>query len=418
MSESTGRTGRPARRGLAEVGTRARRSIGAWANRGGPIEQAERAVTVLFALVRGAQGVQVLFLLRVPLNAGTTRVAVAVVAIALTAQTIFMIARALAQGRYGGRRTAWCDVAFMVCLFAATYTFTPIQQQIEAGSWLFSPAIALICGAALGLRLREALLAAVILDVAYSWGYLTAPDNTSPIIFNLGSITAFPVLTVITAVGAGFIRNTGQRLQEADERNAVLTAQAVRLEERGRQGRFLHDSVIQVLEGVHQYLRLQTPSLLQSELTSEATRAARQCRLYLEGKDPLSTDSVALLLAELEPFTDSLGLQLRVVDERESGDDDPDSLGLTALNLCVRECLRNIRKHTSVRAVTLRVAQNGTSLELRVGRGGPGYDPTRISPMKYVDLLEVGGSVVIDTQPEGNYGERVILCLPHVSQRG
>lgn len=376
---------------------------------GGPIEQAELSLVMLFALLRSAQGLQLVVLTGVPVAAGTRGWVVTAVATALTLETAVVVGRALVRRSYGSHRTAWTEISMMLLAFASVHAATPPASQVEASSWLFSPAIVLVCGTALALKARALLVGALLVDLAYAWGSLHAPSGTSPLLFNLGSITAFPVLAAVSLIMTRFIRRIGERLRDSERSLAAEAEARARLEERARQGRFLHDSVIQVLEEVRERLG----GGAHAALVQEAADAARQCRLYLAGKDPLATDSVTTLLRGLQAHADELELRLRIIDDQAVGHEpDIDSTQLSALNLVAREALRNIRKHSGERTVTLRLVADEASLRLTVGRSGQGYDASRLAPDKFGAIRDVGGSVHVDTVHAPDYGERLTFSVP------
>ncbi len=388
-------------------------SVRRWVGQGDASQQTERVLTLVFALLRVFQTVQFVVLLSIPIKAGTMSALIVAVVALLVVETTYIVARAVHRGCYT-RQDAVVEASTLVLCLTVVMLATPPEGRVDAAFWLFPPSLAMTSGFALALRLRPLVLCTLLIDALYALPALLWPVSDSPLRFNLSAVTALPALALLSfwiahvarGMGHQLVETTAQ-LQQALRQASEAAAETARLTERQDQSNFLHDIVVQVLETAHERLRSQPG---QQDLVAELGRAARRCRLYLLGENPLAVDSLQGLLGELEELGAERGVRLITTDARRGSLLAPSHETLRDVYLVAREVVHNMAKHASASTAYLRVSCRDDHLRLTFARHGRGYDPQLVRH-KYGWAVRSGVSVRVHSEDEAEAGELVEIAF-------
>ncbi len=272
-------------------------------------------------------------------------------------------------------------------------------------NWTLGPAM----GAAVLATVSSGPIAGVVagggLSVAYAittWPDIAvAPNGAGQVLGNLASLVGF---TVAAGLFAARLRLSARQADEsAAAALAAQRAQAAteaRFEERTRQYRLLHDTVLSTLSAIAR-------GGLDHRTREVRQRCAREAD-YLRGLISAARDAspAGLSAALAQVGHDQAALGLRV---HHSGDAVPPELPsqvVTATAEGVREALNNVAKHAGTKEawVTATGEPDGSIVVTVVDRGR-GFDPATVRPGLGIAqslqqrILEVGGQVVIDSEP-------------------
>jgi len=221
---------------------------------------------------------------------------------------------------------------------------------------------------------------------------------------------------------------TERALQRSRERNIHMRF-AVRLAERNRIAREMHDTLLQGFTGVA--LQLVAVAHRLEHQTSEGARElhsvialAQQTledarRAIWDMRAPPSTDSLATRVrTAARDVTRTSGVEVRLKTQGE-----PRELGSTIDSVVLRvtrEAVANVVKHADVREVRLTLRYGRRALRLTVADRGRGFvvDPNLSAYSGHLGLLgmrerasEVGGRLAVRAAP--GRGTRVALNVPY-----
>ena len=282
-------------------------------------------------------------------------------------------------------RTAW--VNWMAPLTYSTAALAAVGTTVRPGACLTA-----------GLALTYLLSARGSLNDGRSEA-ATAIANT---LSYLGFYAAAHVFTVRARQMADELDDARRRAVEDGRR--LATAQ-----ERNRQHRMLHDSVLQTMEALAGGWVAGD-----EELRTRATREAWQLRRAIAGSEPLATQELPTRLEQLGRDYAGWGVTVELVTA-EYGTC-PTSVRADALLAVAGEALTNVAKHAGVRRAVVRLATVGQRVELSVRDHGRGFDPSVVTSGFGSDQSiraraeEVGGTAEIWSAP--GEGTRVRVWVP------
>jgi signal transduction histidine kinase len=304
------------------------------------------------------------------------------------------------------------DVALTAaCVYVVGRACLP-GYAITWQNWTLGPAM----GAAVLTTVSYGPVAGLVAVVGLSVPYvITAwPDTsvvasaTGQLLGNLASLAGF------TAAAWLFAARLRLSARQADESAAAAlraqraqAATEARFEERTRQYRLLHDTVLSTLSAIARGgLDHRT-----REVRERCAREAEFLRGLISAASDASPAGLSAALARVGHDQAALGLRVH-----HSGDAVPQQLPsqvVTATAEAVREALNNVAKHSGTKEawVTATGEPDGSIVVTVVDRGR-GFDPAVVQPGLGIAqslrqrILEVGGEVFIDSQPgEGAYVE-------------
>jgi signal transduction histidine kinase len=212
------------------------------------------------------------------------------------------------------------------------------------------------------------------------------------------------------------------QLQGALQAQQDLAAQNVRLEERSRIARDLHDSVSQDLFSLRMRLAglalryTDDPGLRQqlSALSTNANDAIRQMRGLLLELRPPSIEGLELG-AGLRELVETYGTRLDIAMEARI-----DSVPLTtraqdALLRIAQEALANAARHSGADHVEVRLRAADGTVELLIHDNGRGFEPASTRTGLGLELVrervqEIGGVLRLDSRPER--GTSLLVIVP------
>ncbi len=205
------------------------------------------------------------------------------------------------------------------------------------------------------------------------------------------------------------------------------------LEERGRIGREMHDSLAQVLG----YLRLETQTLEALVQQNNQDMVLKKLNQFRQNIDTAHADvrenilSLRTALSNqggtipgLQEYLTEFGLQtgIRTIFENTlTGELDLSPIAETQMVRIVQEALANIRKHAQAKNVVVKLTALPSYLSVKIMDDGIGFDQKvdrkRFGLQTMRERAEsAGGSLSIDTSP--GKGTQVDLRLPLVVRHG
>jgi len=229
----------------------------------------------------------------------------------------------------------------------------------------------------------------------------------------------------------GVIADATERNQQEELRtrliHEVMTAQE---EERGRIARELHDEIGQSLTALLLGLR----TIEGSQTVAQAVELAQRLRettgqtlvdvgRLWRGLHPRALDDLGLTAAvtrHAQEFARLRGVAVEVRTEGVDGDGLSPLLQATIYR-ALQEALTNVARHADARSVSVSIARDGPTVELRVQDDGIGFDPARAEvaagdrrPLGLRSMREratlLGGSVEVDSRPGA--GTTITARLP------
>ncbi|MFI6316517.1 sensor histidine kinase [Nonomuraea sp. NPDC050556] len=257
--------------------------------------------------------------------------------------------------------------------------------------------------------LRAALAATVPLVVAYL--YMQAWSG----FFWLGAVPhtiGFWVDSAIAWFIATQLRRNAAELDETREQVARLAAER----ERTRNGRILHDRVLQTMEAL-----VRDGWLADEQVRAHVAAEARWLRGYVRGDHDSSGSNLTASLEEVveQAIVAGLAVDLNAAGLRASGAVLPVAT-VEALSGAVREALTNVRKHAGTGQAVVRARVEGDHIVVGVLDHGVGFASRGggVGLRESIEgrVAEIGGTTVVESAPgEGTLVElRVPLC-PDIS---
>ena len=282
-------------------------------------------------------------------------------------------------------RTAW--VNWMPPFTYSTTAVVAVGMALRPGVWLTA-----------GLALTYLLSARGSLGGGSS-AAATAIANT---ISYLGFYAAAHVFTVRARRMAAELDDARRRA--VDDAGLLATAQ-----ERNRQHRLLHDSVLQTMEAIAGGW-----AAGDEELRTRARREARQLRQAIAGPEPLFIQALPAALEQLALDYAGRGVTVELVTVEYSAC--PTTVRAAALVAVAREALTNVAKHAGAGRAVVRLASFEDRVELSVRDHGRGFDPATVTGGYGRDQSiraraeDAGGTAEIWSAP--GQGTRVRVWMP------
>ncbi len=274
------------------------------------------------------------------------------------------------------------------------------------------PTVALAIGTAatlaLALPARQSLTAAAALLVAYLVG-ITSTLMLGPVVItavaaNAAALVGVPIaLVVLARTLRAADRRTAAAETELAEARAALVAADRRENERSRQYRLLHDTVLSTLSALSRgTMRPEQPEVRQ-RLVTDAD--------YLRGLIATSGSAAGMrLVGDLAALRrDHTAAGLRIHQHLA---DVPDLLPeevCVAISAAIREALNNVARHSGTSEAWVTItggpAEQPGSVSVLITDQGQGFDPAGVRPGIGLSqsitarLAEVGGSADVDSEP-------------------
>lgn len=306
---------------------------------------------------------------------------------------------------------ALIDVAVGVGGLVALAAGTTIEDRTAWVNWMCPFSYGSVAAAAGGLGSEKGSVAAGVLGATYlgtaatsirAGGSLmsTAAANT------LSYVGFFVAADTLTRQ----LRRSAIEIEEA-RRTAVERGERLAGErERNRQHRLLHDSALQVLEGIaHGWIK-------DHSAQAQAARGAADLRRVLRGQEKPTRSGIGATFEALVLEFAERGLSIELV--LPTPDLEPAAPIVEALHSATREALMNVVKHANTPTVVVRVAHADQGLEVTIRDHGSGFD-TSVRPPGFgithsieARTADIGGNVDLWSQP--GRGTRVRLWCPHV----
>lgn len=334
--------------------------------------------------------------------------------------TVFTVA-ALRRGAVD-RRLTGVDVAVAaVCLVAAGRACQPLYATSWANSAV-APAMGAAAAGAVAFRLRSAIGVGAVLAAAYVAGVgpgLTASSSA-------GATTVGNVLSLagFGAIGGLVARHLAREAESVDaavvaiaEARSRTAAERARYDERGRQYRLLHDTVLSTLSAIARGGLDHRTELVRQRCAADAD----YLRGLISGSPEEPPSPLAVALAAVGRDQAALGVRVHHMSDDSTGPL-PDAV-VEAFTGAAREALNNVAKHSGAGEAWLTVmSDEGTGEwtderkskrmdERKGGRGvtvtvvdrGVGFDPGAahqglgLARSIVRRMAEVGGVATVDS---------------------
>ncbi|MFF3669933.1 sensor histidine kinase [Microtetraspora malaysiensis] len=251
--------------------------------------------------------------------------------------------------------------------------------------------------------LRAALASTVPLVAAYL--YMQAWSG----FFWLGAVPhtiGFWVDAAIAWFVAALLRRNAAELDETREQVARLAAE----QERTRNGRILHDRVLQTMEAL-----VRDGWLTEEKVRTHVAAEARWLRGYVRGDHDSSGSNLTAALEEVveQAIRAGLAVDLNAAGLRAAGAVLPVAT-VEALSGAVREALTNVRKHAGTGQAVVRARVEGGLVVVGVLDHGVGFASRGrgVGLRESIEgrVAEIGGSVSMESAP--GEGTLVELRVP------
>jgi signal transduction histidine kinase len=371
-----------------------------------------RALIVAFLAIRAVHLVQGYLDLAAGWHAYRLPVTVAVLALAGTVSSLWVVARSWRRGQLDPLAVA-VDVTFGMIALALTGVALRTGDRTTSLNWMLPYTVGTAVAAGLAMiRISTALLLSTGLALVYLgsvWADIAKGGGplATAVVNAVSYVGFFCVAAVLRAIMFFLVGLLTQARSQAVARGEQLAAER----ERARQYRLVHDSALQTLEAVAKGwgggdTQLRQRALRESQRLRLALRDNRAGSGEAEGPASLRF-RLGLLVAEFA----TLGLNVEYVDAEL---DITASKAVTcALCEATREALTNVAKHAAVSAAVVRVATADKGIELSVLDHGQGFDESQLSGGFGITncirrrIAEVGGQAEIRSAP----GEGTLVRL-------
>jgi signal transduction histidine kinase len=180
------------------------------------------------------------------------------------------------------------------------------------------------------------------------------------------------------------VDDTERRHQEELRNSLIEQLMTAQDDERGRIARELHDETGQSLTALLVGLRTIEESRTMAEavelaqrLRETAARTLRDVGRLARGLHPSVLDDLGLAVAVTRHVQEFARLHKVAEDTRIEGLDADSLLPLlqNTVYRLLQEALTNVAKHAGARRVSVRLVRDDTTVELRVGDDGVGFEP-------------------------------------------
>jgi len=293
---------------------------------------------------------------------------------------------------------ARADVAFSLVALVALAAGTPEGSRTTSLFWMLPYAV----GAAAGLGFTAVDVSAVALLAGLSGAYLAVngpalSHGGGPMATAVINALSIPSFYAVVAVLAYFVNRFAVRYDETRDNMLRAETELAHDRERRRLERFIHDSVLQLLEALASGRQADA-----EQLRRWAGVEARALRSRLGTGLPMTSlvEEARGVASEAEL---AFGLRVEVTWEEQLPQ--PELRVAQALIGAAREALTNTAKHAEVKRATLRVQGRDGGVEVVVRDEGCGFDPTGPSPgfglaqSVQARMAEVGGRATISSTP-------------------
>ncbi|GAA4973145.1 signal transduction histidine kinase [Nonomuraea thailandensis] len=302
---------------------------------------------------------------------------------------------------------AWLITADSVLTAATAMAMTVIAGSAVKGSgpdFMLPYMLLVAIGIGAAFRtLRAALAATAPLVAAYL--YMQAWSG----FFWLGAVphtVGFWVDSAIAWFVAAVLRRNATELDETREQVARLAAE----QERTRNGRVLHDRVLQTMEAL-----VRDGWLADEKVRAHVAAEARWLRGYVRGEHDSSGSNLTAALEEVaeQAIRAGLTVDLNAAGLRAAGTVLPVAT-VEALSGAVREALTNVRKHAGTGQAVVRARVEGGLVVVGVLDHGTGFTARGrgVGLRESIErrVAEIGGSTSVESAP--GEGTLVELRVP------
>ncbi|TMR91561.1 sensor histidine kinase [Nonomuraea basaltis] len=302
---------------------------------------------------------------------------------------------------------AWLIAADSVLTAATAMAMTVVAGTAIKGSgpdFMLPYMLLVSIGIGMAFRtLRAALAATVPLVVAYL--YMQAWSG----FFWLGAVPhtiGFWVDAAIAWFIAALLRRNATELDETREQVAKLAAE----QERTRNGRILHDRVLQTMEAL-----VRDGWLAEEKVRTHVAAEARWLRGYVRGEHDSSGNNLTAALEEVveQAIRAGLTVDLNAAGLRAASAVLPVAT-VEALSGAVREALTNVRKHAATGHAVVRARVEGGLVVVGVLDHGAGFTSRGrgVGLRESIEgrVAEIGGSSLVESAP--GEGTLVELRVP------
>jgi signal transduction histidine kinase len=289
------------------------------------------------------------------------------------------------------------------CLIAAGWACDPMFVT----SWSDS-AVAPAMGAAMAVAvfwpLRPALAGTVPIIIGYVVGI--APgivDGPSAMASAVGNVLSLSGFVAVGAMIAHYLLKEADRVDSATQEVVAererTAAQRARFDERTRQYRMLHDTVLSTLSGIARGGLDHQDELVRRRCAGDAD----YLRGLISGNHDHAPSELSAALARVGRDQVALGLRVHH-NAADLPTNIPDDV-VRALADAAREALNNVTKHAGSAEAWVTAVAAADVLTVTVVDQGAGFDPAFIPAGRGISgsirdrMTEVGGSAYVDSSP-------------------
>jgi len=277
--------------------------------------------------------------------------------------------------RRGGLRPslALADVAFAAMITVAVGRTCLPGHELSWDNWSVGPVVGAGVVAAIYLRPRVAVGAVFILVAAYAVGVDPARDVPAEVAQTVGNLAGLVLFPFAAGLAAATLRKSAREAEAASHREFELRlereTERMLVDERVRQYRLLHDTVLSTLSAIARGgLDHRTP-----EVQKRCADDADWLRGLITGTTHDMPTSLAAALADVSRAHADLGLEVR-----QQYDSLPDGLPpevVEAIAHAVREALNNVVKHAGTAdAWVTAIGDEAGGVRVTVADRGAGFD--------------------------------------------
>jgi signal transduction histidine kinase len=277
--------------------------------------------------------------------------------------------------RRGGLKPTWAvvDVAFAAVITISVGQLCLPGHELAWDNWSVGPVVGAGAVAAVYLRPRFAIVAILLLAAAYVGGVDPASDAPAVVAQTVGNVAGLVLFPFAAGVATATLRRSARQAEQASHREFEMRLERETerrlVDERIRQFRLLHDTVLSTLSAIARGgLDHRIP-----EVQKRCADDADLLRGLITGKAHDTPTSLGAALAEVSRVHADLGLEVR-----QQYDSLPDGLppeAVEAIAHAVREALNNVAKHAGTPdAWVTATGDNRGSVRVIVADRGAGFD--------------------------------------------
>lgn len=325
-------------------------------------------------------------------------------------ETTLLARRAWRHRSYTNPGLAWTDTGFGVGGLLVMAATTAPDDRTAWLNWMCPLTFGTTVGGAAAIGGGASNVVPALLAGTY---VVTVRDNIrsggSQMATALANTTSYLGFHLAARSFGGRLRGDSAKLEKARDETLRERERFAAEQQRNREHRLLHDSVLQTLE-----LIAADESLPVETIRHHARREAATLRRAISG-DGHGAASLVLAVQELaDEFTrNGLRIDLALIDPNVRASPEVSEAFLGAL----REALTNAAKYSGVDRVVVNLDANRDGIRFVVRDHGNGFDPKQVTGgfgIKHsiiARLTDVGGTAVINSSP--GRGTRVELWAPN-----